>query len=181
MLKTACTYNGGVIDDQCAVRFGIALRSAFGEKTYAELPEIMRETNAVGRPRTCRELKGGKGGCDWHPPGECHFINAYECSLAVSALSSARRDGQSDFFRGIGGARRFRSAKEKMEFRSALKDVNGIIYFHRYWRDQNKPDAGGSHIDLWRGERQRTKLELFKGEREPRFERVSEEVVFWPV
>ncbi len=175
MLEGGCTFNKKVIEDQCAVRMGIALRKAIGPSAFSELPNITTETGVIGKPRTCRHLGNGRSRCKWHDDGDCHIINATEMRRVIDALA-----GSGGSFTDIGKPVKLSSRSQMKSFRQTLKGKSGIIYFHRYWGDGNM-DVGGGHIDLWSGSLSKVKLELFTGKIENRFSDKAQEIVFWPV
>lgn len=177
MRVARCTYSGRVIEDQCAIRMGVAFRQAIGESAFDWIPDIRRETGDLGKPRTCLHLGGGRESCRWHPSSDCHFINAMELRRAFDNLSHDHELGP---FRDLSQPVVLSQRVQMRNFRELLKNRNGIIYFHQYW-GAGDIHSGGGHIDLWHGAMQRVKLEIYTGKPDGRFASDSKHIWFLPI
>lgn len=172
-----------ITKDQCAVRLGTCLRRTFPTLHYSDFPRgrsllFPQQMDLL----TCADITRPEFR---HSTDELHILNA--SAFAGSLALATQRGHRTNFpkFAWLSEPETYmRPVGEASNFRQALAGRNGIIYIEKFWNRENGRSMG-SHIDLWDGDRCRTKKELHyetvTKKIDERFDNVARRIVFWEI
>ena len=185
VLDTRCLVNpGDLTHNQCSIRLGIAIQKSFPDLRYEDFPEIRESDDPTSTRRaiTCAALLHQECG---HTVDELHFIRAVELAASLLEVSSVSARSLHPKFCWLGNPEVYeRPVGRRNPFRDKLAGKSGLIFIEHFALGRPSP-MQGCHIDLWCGDRLRTKNEIYyRGARDAvdrRYDNEASRVVFWEV